>query len=433
MAGSGQAAGLRHAGGALPATLRLPAAPRDAARYLTAFRSKIDGIVKIIHALPRRMRFEAKAASSVELCVAEWVSGSRYRQETTVFAERGEAPLIEVDIFRLAPVKRLTSWHLAHTIRRQVKLRGYDLVVAQQHIPTVATIAAFNPNVPVILQTHNFIDPPKLGMGAYLHNIMRFRQLQSLAGITLVSEATLRRFESDWPDVKIPRRVISNGFDFSSWRPATTRQNTIIVVGRTHDTKGILEAAQGVTAFLGKFKDWRAVFILSDSENNKEYFNAIVNVLKSSANQTELMVGIPYARVKQITENAAISIVASKWEEPFGRTALEAHAGGAALISSQTGGLREISGDAAVYLDEITGPAVASALFRLAPDEVFREQLCREGMQRVRRHFPLARTAGEAAGGIMPICERLDQFYEEVMERGMEGGRVGKVGYRRAV
>jgi glycosyltransferase involved in cell wall biosynthesis len=389
--------------------------------------------MKIIQAVPRRMRFEAKAASSVELCVADWVSGSRYRQETTVFAERGGAPLIDVDIFRLAPAKRLSSWHLAYTIRQQVKLKGYELVVAQQHIATAARIAAFSPNTPVILQTHNFIDPPKRGVGAYLYNALRYRQLQRLAGITLVSEATLRRFESDWPEVTIPRRVISNGFDFSLWHPAAIRQKTIIVIGRTHETKGILEAAQGISTFLEKFKDWRAVFVLSEPQRAKSYFDSIVNVLKPFKSQTELLTGIPFSQVRQITENAAISIVASKWDEPFGRTALEAHAGGAALISSGTGGLREISGDAAAYLNEVTSSAVSSLLFRLASDDALREKLSREGMQRVRHHFPLARTSSETASGVMPLCERLDQFYEEVVERYAERAGAAKVGHRRAI
>jgi len=60
------------------------------------------------------------------------------------------------------------------------------------------------------------------------------------------------------------------------------------------------------------------------------------------------------------------SVVASKWAEPFGRVTLEAHAGGAALISSGTGGLSEISGDAALYLEAVTGPVIASALCQLA-------------------------------------------------------------------
>jgi glycosyltransferase involved in cell wall biosynthesis len=143
------------------------------------------------------------------------------------------------------------------------------------------------------------------------------------------------------------------------------------------------------------------------------------------------MIDIPFAKVRQITESAAISVVASKWEEPFGRTALEAHAGGAALISSQSGGLREISGDTAAQLSEVSGPAIASLLVRLASDDALREKLAREGMQRVRRLFSLTRTSRGDPGDVVPICDRLDDFYEEVVERRRAGARAES--YRRAV
>ncbi len=401
--------------------------------YSTVIRSTIHSDMKIIHALPRRMRFEAKAASSVELCVAEWISGSRYRETTTVFAEHGDTPLLDVEIFRLAPVRRLLSWHLAYTIRQQVRRRGYDLVVSQQHIPTVARIAALSPNTPVVLQTHNFIEPPLTGLRYQWQNAVRYRQFQRLAGITLVSEATRKQFESDWPTVTVPRTVISNGFDFSLWKPAAERQKTILVVGRAHDTKGILEAAQGVRMFLGDYIDWRAVFILTDTVNNKTYLDSIVEALKPVNGRIEILIGVPFARVKHITENAAISIVASKWAEPFGRTALEAHAGGAALISSQSGGLIEISGDAAASLPEISGPAIAVELSRLASNEPLRQRLATAGMERVRRLFPLTRASAESLGDVMPICERLDQFYDDVLGRSAPGPQTKGIRYTRAL
>lgn len=379
------------------------------------------------------MSFGVTTNSSIELCVAEWTAGSRYKMETTVFAESGRAPLLDVEVFRLTPVKRLRSWHLALMIRQQMKLRGYELIITHQHIPTAARIAAFNRGTPVILATHNFIDPPRAGLASALHNSIRYRQLESLAGITLVSYAALRRFESDWPNVTIPRRVITHGSDFSSWHPATTRQKTIVVVGRADETKGILEAAQGITAFLQKFNDWRAVFCLSYPERHRDYHESVLAVLKPFQDQTEVLIGIPFAQVKQITENASISIVASKWEEPFGRTALEAHAGGAVLISSGTGGLREISGKTAVYLDEVTGDAIASALFRLGSDDVLRKKLSQDGMQRARQLFSLTRTSSDAQSDVLPLCERLDQFYAEVVERRAQRNSPMNAGYQQAI
>ena len=58
----------------------------------------------------------------------------------------------------------------------------------------------------------------------------------------------------------------------------------------------------------------------------------------------------PWSFVKAKCEQAAIALVPSKWDEPFGRTALEAHAGGCAVVSSGTGGLAEISENNAIVL-----------------------------------------------------------------------------------
>lgn len=372
--------------------------------------------MKIIQALPRRMAFEARHATSVELCVSEWVSGSRYRADTTVFAERSDAaPLLDgVDVFRLDPVRTLSSWHLAASIRRQIKAKGYQLIVTQQHIPTAARIALFNRSTPVVLQTHNFIDPPVAGRGAPLRNRLRQFELQSLAGITLVSEATRVQFEKDWPAVKIPRAVISNSFDFSTWNAGRAKQEVIVVVGRTQDAKGIAEAAEGASGFLKAHPTWRAVFILSEPQADPAYFERVKAALAPAGGQAEILTGISFARVREITETAAISIVASKWIEPFGRTALEAHASGTALISSGTGGLREISGDAAYFLDEVSATAIETALTRLAADPALRQRLGEEGAKRVRRMFSVLPVTVD--GQVIPsMAAKLDDFYDRVL------------------
>jgi glycosyltransferase involved in cell wall biosynthesis len=371
--------------------------------------------MRIIQALPGRMRFEATGSNSIELCVAEWVARSRYRQSTTVLAEFGNTPPIDVDVYRRQSVKRFTGLHIAYTIRKLVKRRGYNLIVSQQHVSTAAAIALLNPGVPVILQTHNFIDPPERGPRGRLGNGVRRWEFGLLAGMTLISEATLRQFEMDWPYVTVPRRVITNGIDFCTWAPAAEREKTVLVVARTHETKGILEAAQGVRTFLKAFPDWRATFILSDHRSHPEYFAAVSETLRYCGIQAEVLSELAFAEVKRRTEVAAISVVASKWAEPFGRVALEAHAGGAALISSGTGALREISGDTALYLEAVTGPAIACALRRLASDGALRERLSREGMQRVRERFRLAAAVSEQELGIAPVCQRLDDFFRQTV------------------
>jgi glycosyltransferase involved in cell wall biosynthesis len=75
-------------------------------------------------------------------------------------------------------------------------------------------------------------------------------------------------------------------------------------------------------------------------------------------------------------------VVPSRWQEPFGLTALEAMACGAALICSPRGGLPDIAGDCAVWIDPDDATTIAAAIRTLAGDPTKRAALTRAGMAR---------------------------------------------------
>jgi glycosyltransferase involved in cell wall biosynthesis len=97
----------------------------------------------------------------------------------------------------------------------------------------------------------------------------------------------------------------------------------------------------------------------------------------------------PFGRVKAAYEAASIALVPSKVSEAFGRTALEAHAGGAALISSGIGGLREVSGTSAVYLPEVAPDVIAAAINTLIDAPELRARLAQDGAAWVRERFSI--------------------------------------------
>jgi glycosyltransferase involved in cell wall biosynthesis len=371
--------------------------------------------MQVFQVLPGGRPFAIDGATSVELCVADWVSGSRFRDATTIVAAQGGSPLLPISIHRLPPFGRLASWRLARAVRAAAKRLGCDLIVCQQHIATAARVAAFSSAIPVVLQTHNFVAPPQEGPLSGLANALTFRRLQRFGGITFISEATRADFEKNWPSVSIPRAVVTNAFDFADWRPATERRRTVIAVGRAEEYKGLLEAAEGVARFLADHPDWDAVFALAFPKSNPGYSAAIAAALAPPATRAQILSDVRFESIKKLNESASIAVVASKWREPFGRTALEAHAGGAAVVSSGTGGLREISGDSAIYLEAVTGDAVAAALAALAADETRRARLACEGAERVRRLFSLARPSSSAGQYAGSLSQRLDAFYERVV------------------
>ena len=80
--------------------------------------------------------------------------------------------------------------------------------------------------------------------------------------------------------------------------------------------------------------------------------------------------------------------------EALGLAALEAHAAGAALISSGRGGLREASGAHAVYVDPPEAASLQAALLGLTRDCARRDTLARDGQAFVAQtHAPALRAA----------------------------------------
>jgi glycosyltransferase involved in cell wall biosynthesis len=74
---------------------------------------------------------------------------------------------------------------------------------------------------------------------------------------------------------------------------------------------------------------------------------------------------------------------------------MEAHAGGAAVISSGTGGLSEISQDSALILNSVTMESISGAIKSLIMDEGLRINLSKRGMLRVNNNFNIQYIAQE--------------------------------------
>ena len=119
-------------------------------------------------------------------------------------------------------------------------------------------------------------------------------------------------------------------------------------MGRCVPEKGILETAQALAAVLPDQPEWRAQFILSAVESSPDYYAKVLSELEPFKSRIAVRMQRPYKEIIAAFEKAAIAVVPSICRESFGRTALEAHAGGAALISSGAGALREVSGDHAL-------------------------------------------------------------------------------------
>lgn len=346
-------------------------------------------MTRVLVCLPRRFRFSPVNATSIDLCTRDFVLHSRHKAETLVLAEHVAQPYDDVPLRLMPP--GASKIGIARRIAAEAKLFDPDVVVVEQHFPTADLIRLFGVTAPVIVHTHNYGKPP----ANWFRRIAHRRRLSRLAGVVFVSAAAEKAFREIWPELgDVPAGIVHNGLDMALWHPAEKRAQEILVVGRAEAAKGILPAAEGIAAALRDRPDWRARFILSEAPDGAAYLAAVRQALAPLGERAVIVTDQPFAVVKDANEHAAIAIIPSVWEEPFGRTALEAHAGGAAVISSGRGGLREISGDTAVYLPEVTGAAIASAIGALIDVPGRRDSLARAGLARARAEFDIR---GQAA------------------------------------
>ena len=96
---------------------------------------------------------------------------------------------------------------------------------------------------------------------------------------------------------------------------------------------------------MNEFQDWKALSV-GDEERRSIYI---------SHDQHKELGFLNHKKTLGILGKTEIAVVPSRWEEPFGRTALEASSSGCATIISNKGGLIETTDQAIIIkkLDEI--------------------------------------------------------------------------------
>ena len=110
-----------------------------------------------------------------------------------------------------------------------------------------------------------------------------------------------------------------------------SKQKIITFVGKLNSAKGYDIFAKSIIRILNKYNDWKALVI---GDEPREKIELSHKNLKN--------MGFTYHKdVLKIFKKSSIAVACSRWEEPFGRTSLEASSRGCAVIISNRGGLPE--------------------------------------------------------------------------------------------
>ena len=146
-------------------------------------------------------------------------------------------------------------------------------------------------------------------------------------------------FVSKWVEEKFFLGIEKNYYSnfkviYPSINPSKTfpqKKKIIIFSGKLNSAKGFDKFGNAIIKILNKYKSWKSL-VIGDEPREKFNFN----------HKRLIQLGwIPHEKVLNYYNKSRITVVPSSWEEPFGRSSLEAGSRGNAVIISKRGGLPE--------------------------------------------------------------------------------------------
>jgi glycosyltransferase involved in cell wall biosynthesis len=340
--------------------------------------------------LPHREAFSRSASGAVALTVAQYARHSALRERTQVLGGPVDDPLDPGVFFAVAP---RNQWWRSQTAASVEGCLAHMAPQNPRHIDVHNRVAVFHalarrfPAAKVSLWLHN--DP--LTMRGAKTPAQRRRILR--AGAVICVSAWLReRFLRDLDEAAQKIVVLPNAVEIVPPRSAA-KEDTVLYVGRIIPEKGANVYAEAIAKAMPQLPGWRGVLIGGERGRAVRAPTAYERqgraYLASLGERAEMTGFLPHERVMEEFARSAIAVVPSLWDEPFGRTALEAMAAGCALIATRRGGLAEVLGDAAVHLDPPDADTLAREIVALARDAPRRVDLQRRAAARAAQLFDI--------------------------------------------
>jgi len=318
--------------------------------------------LKIATILPYKEDYSFIKASAVSLWVAEFFKNSKFKNNNIIYGSTKSKDFLTKNYVNIK-LKSLESRIISTTneytkkLVNEFKNKNFDLIEIH--------------NRPLIL--FNLINKIKNNYIFYFHNDPlsmkgsksvneRLFILKNVRKIIFISEWVKERFF-----LNIDKKLSTNTetiYHSVNKQRKVKKDKLITYVGKLNHSKGYDIFSDAIVKILDEFPQWKALSI-GDEERRSIYIK--------HANHEELGF-LSHKKTMDIFNRSEIAVVPSRWEEPFGRTALESSSRGCATIISNRGGLKETTNHA-IVLHKLDYLNLYKNLKRLIKKNKFRKNL----------------------------------------------------------
>ena len=294
--------------------------------------------MKISVLLPYKENFSSVNAGAVSLFVKDTIQNSKFSKNSFVFGNMtNKKPFSNnyVNIELNRSLIRSNSKNYVLKFLEKEKIINSDIIEIHNR-PNYIKFLNNLQNKKIILYFHN--DP--LSMNGSKSTEDRLFLLNKIDKILFNSEWSQERFFIGIDNKKLLKQKTSVCYQSTNRTKVdfNNKKKLISFIGKLNSAKGYDIFGKTIIKILNKYKDWKAV-VIGDEPREKLYFEH---------KNLKIYGYVKHDNVLNMLKKVSISVVCSRWEEPFGRTSLEAASRGCAVIISNRGGLPETSNNAII-------------------------------------------------------------------------------------
>jgi glycosyltransferase involved in cell wall biosynthesis len=281
--------------------------------------------------LPYKETYSEKLAGAVSLLIAVVKNQCKFKKNIKIFGSLSlKKPLtkdyISCDLSNkpFYYIFGRTSYYL-EVIKKKISKK--NSIIEIHNRPQAANFFINNNNNnKIILYFHN--DPLTLRGSKYVYQ--RIYLLKNLDKLIFVSEWTKRQFFRDLPVADSEKcLIIYPGSNLIKKVPK--KKNNIVFAGKLNQSKGYNIFINAISEILKKNRSWTCDIVGDDPR----YY------VKTKHPKIHYHGWLTYKKTMEIFEKSKIAVIPSTWDEPLGRTSIEAASRGCVSIISKRGGLIE--------------------------------------------------------------------------------------------
>ena len=302
---------------------------------------------KIFILLPHKDQFIKSYSGSASIWVKDFFKTSKFKKNTTVFGSTNNLK----DVINKKIYKNLDIPAVKFRSRTKIYIKKFSNYILKDN--------------PSIIEIHNrpsylldlFKRFKKVNYVLIIHNdplnlegsssIMQRKKLLNICKQIY--------FVSSWVEDKFFEGIEKNYHSnfkivypsINKVKKLTKKENLIVFSGKLNAAKGFDKFCIAINKILNKHKTWKAIAIGDEPREN----------IKIKHKNFIFTGWIQHEKVLKIYNRSSITVVPSSWEEPFGRSSLEAGSRGNVVIISRKGGLPETIGSP-IVLKKITSKCI---------------------------------------------------------------------------